>query len=357
MSMSLHNFLYGAADPWATVSVDKLPGALWVQALSLRIFGFHIWALVLPQVVEGVLTVLVLYRTVRRVAGAGAGLVAAVVMMSSPIVILLDRGNISDSLLILLLVLAVDAAIRACRTGHVALAALGRRPGRLRVPGQDAPGLARAPRALPRLSRGGAGGLVPAPGLAPGGGEPRRGRRVPQLDVGGLPRPAVQPPLRRRELQRLALHAGVLLQRVQPSQWQRTRRGRVQPHLHVPRDLHPLRDSARHRYRRHRGVMGPAVPRALRPRRCLAPPPRGRGGGLAPRAAAPTAAYRPAACRRDPLVRLARADVRLLQRHRVLELVLHGSAHPRGRRAVRHGRRRGLASAKTSGPCGARWRP
>ena len=119
MSMSLHNFLYGAADPWATVSVDKLPGALWVQALSLRVFGFHIWALVLPQVVEGVLTVLVLYRTVRRVAGAGAGLVAAVVMMSSPIVILLDRGNISDSLLILLLVLAVDATIRACQTGHL----------------------------------------------------------------------------------------------------------------------------------------------------------------------------------------------------------------------------------------------
>jgi 4-amino-4-deoxy-L-arabinose transferase-like glycosyltransferase len=119
MSMSLHNFLYGAADPWATVSVDKLPGALWVQALSVRIFGFHIWALVLPQVVEGVLTVLVLYRTVRRVAGAGAGLVAAVVMMSSPIVILLDRGNISDSLLILLLVLAVDATIRACQTGHL----------------------------------------------------------------------------------------------------------------------------------------------------------------------------------------------------------------------------------------------
>jgi 4-amino-4-deoxy-L-arabinose transferase-like glycosyltransferase len=34
-------------------------------------------------------------------------------------VILLDRGNISDSLLILLLVLAADAAIRACQSGHV----------------------------------------------------------------------------------------------------------------------------------------------------------------------------------------------------------------------------------------------
>jgi 4-amino-4-deoxy-L-arabinose transferase-like glycosyltransferase len=119
MSMSLHNFVYGAADPWATVSVDKLPGALWVQALSIRIFGFHVWAVVLPQVIEGVLTVLVLYRTVRRVAGAGAGLLAAVVMASSPIVILLDRGNISDSLLILLLVLAADATLRACRTGRL----------------------------------------------------------------------------------------------------------------------------------------------------------------------------------------------------------------------------------------------
>src|SRR5580700_5575645 len=119
MSESWHDFIFGAFDPAGTVTVDKLPGALWLQALSLRLFGFHIWALVLPQVAEGVLTVLVLYRAVRRVAGAGAGLLAAVVMMSSPIVILLDRGNISDSLLILLLVLAADATIRACHTGHV----------------------------------------------------------------------------------------------------------------------------------------------------------------------------------------------------------------------------------------------
>jgi 4-amino-4-deoxy-L-arabinose transferase-like glycosyltransferase len=119
MAMNLHNFVYGAADPWGTVSVDKLPGALWFQALSLRIFGFHVWALVLPQVVEGMLTVLVLYRAVRRVAGAGAGLVAAIVLAGSPVVILLDRGNISDSLLILLLVLAADAAVRACQTGRL----------------------------------------------------------------------------------------------------------------------------------------------------------------------------------------------------------------------------------------------
>ena len=73
MSQNWHNFFFGAFDPWGTVSVDKLPGAFWVQALSVRVFGFHVWAFVLPQVVEGTLTVLVLYRAVRRVAGAGAG--------------------------------------------------------------------------------------------------------------------------------------------------------------------------------------------------------------------------------------------------------------------------------------------
>jgi 4-amino-4-deoxy-L-arabinose transferase-like glycosyltransferase len=119
MSQSWHNFIFGAFDPWGTVTVDKLPGALWVQALSLRLFGFHLWAVALPQVVEGALTVLVLYRAVRRVAGAGAGLAAAFVLAVSPVTILLDRGNISDSLLILLLVLAADATTKALVTGRV----------------------------------------------------------------------------------------------------------------------------------------------------------------------------------------------------------------------------------------------
>jgi 4-amino-4-deoxy-L-arabinose transferase-like glycosyltransferase len=119
MASSWHNFFFGAADPWGTISVDKLPGALWFQTLSLRVFGFHFWAVVLPQVVEGTLTVLVVYRATRRVAGAGAGIVAAVVMAGSPVVILLNRGNISDSLLILLLVMAADATIRAYQSGRL----------------------------------------------------------------------------------------------------------------------------------------------------------------------------------------------------------------------------------------------
>jgi 4-amino-4-deoxy-L-arabinose transferase-like glycosyltransferase len=119
MSESWHDFIFGAFDPAGTVTVDKLPGALWLQALSLRIFGFRIWALVLPQVVEGTLTILVLYRAVRRLAGPAAGLTAAAVLAVTPVTVLLSRGNVSDSLLILLLVLAADATSAALLTGSL----------------------------------------------------------------------------------------------------------------------------------------------------------------------------------------------------------------------------------------------
>jgi hypothetical protein len=84
------------------LSVDKLPGALWMQALSARVFGVHTWSLILPQVVAGALTVLFLFRAVRRVAGAPAGLIAAVLLAVSPAFVALSRGNIPDSWMILL---------------------------------------------------------------------------------------------------------------------------------------------------------------------------------------------------------------------------------------------------------------
>jgi 4-amino-4-deoxy-L-arabinose transferase-like glycosyltransferase len=76
----------------------------------------HPWAIALPAAVEGVLTVLVLYRAVARLAGPTAGLIAALILAVSPATVALDRGNISDSLLILLLVLAADAVSSAITT-------------------------------------------------------------------------------------------------------------------------------------------------------------------------------------------------------------------------------------------------
>ncbi|MGH3797802.1 MAG: ArnT family glycosyltransferase [Pseudonocardiaceae bacterium] len=118
MSASWHDFAFGAFDPAGTVTLDKLPGAFWVQALTARLLGVHTWTLVLPQVIEGVLTVLVLYRAVRRLAGPGAGLTAALVLAASPAVVALNRGNVSDSLMILLVVLAADAVAAAVCEGR-----------------------------------------------------------------------------------------------------------------------------------------------------------------------------------------------------------------------------------------------
>jgi 4-amino-4-deoxy-L-arabinose transferase-like glycosyltransferase len=127
MSMSWRNFFFGGFDPSGTITLDKLPGAFWVQALSVRLFGVHVWAIVGPQVVEGVLAVLVLYRVVRRLAGPGAGLIAALVLAASPATVMLNRGNVSDTLMTLLLVLAADAVVTALledRPRHLLLAAL-----------------------------------------------------------------------------------------------------------------------------------------------------------------------------------------------------------------------------------------
>ena len=113
MGSNWHDFFFGAVDPRGTMSLDKLPGAFWIQGLFVRVLGFHYWVVAFPQVIAGVLTILVLYRTVRRVAGAGAGIVAALLLAASPATVLMNRGNVSDPWLVLLMVLALDAAIRA----------------------------------------------------------------------------------------------------------------------------------------------------------------------------------------------------------------------------------------------------
>jgi len=118
MSANWHNFFFGSFDPAGTVTLDKLPGAFWIQALSVRVFGYHTWAIVLPQVIEGVLSVLVLYRAVNRLRGTTAALVAAFVLAASPAVVGLDRGNIADTAMTLFLVLAADAVSAALVSGR-----------------------------------------------------------------------------------------------------------------------------------------------------------------------------------------------------------------------------------------------
>jgi 4-amino-4-deoxy-L-arabinose transferase-like glycosyltransferase len=119
MSHSWHAWLYGAFDPAASISIDKIPLAFQVQALFVRVFGFHNWVLVLPQALAGVVAVLVLYRVVRRWAGPAAGLLAALVLPLTPITAALSRAAQADALLVLFLVLAADAWQRALDSGRL----------------------------------------------------------------------------------------------------------------------------------------------------------------------------------------------------------------------------------------------
>lgn len=118
MTGSFTNFLFGSFDPYGVVTVDKPPMALWPQALSVLIFGFHGWALLLPQVLEGVAAVFLLHRTVRLWAGENVALLAAAILALTPVTVIIDRDNNPDTLLVLFLVAAAYALTRSLRDGR-----------------------------------------------------------------------------------------------------------------------------------------------------------------------------------------------------------------------------------------------
>ena len=74
MSTSWHAFLYGSFDAAGVMTVDKPPLALWVQALSARVFGFSSWSMLVPQALMGVASVALAYDLARRRFGRAAGL-------------------------------------------------------------------------------------------------------------------------------------------------------------------------------------------------------------------------------------------------------------------------------------------
>ncbi|MGS2617371.1 ArnT family glycosyltransferase [Micromonospora sp. LZ34] len=112
-SVSWKAFFYGSSDAANSITVDKTPAALWLMALSVRLFGLNSWALLVPQVLCGVASVGVLYATVRRWHGPAAGLIAGAVLALTPVATLMFRFNNPDALLVLLLVTAAYATVRA----------------------------------------------------------------------------------------------------------------------------------------------------------------------------------------------------------------------------------------------------
>jgi 4-amino-4-deoxy-L-arabinose transferase-like glycosyltransferase len=109
---------FGSFDSSNFITVDKTPASLWVSEVSARIFGLNSWSLLVPQALEGVAAVGLLYATVRRWFGAGAGLLAGAVLASTPVAALMFRFNNPDALLVLLLVAAAYAVTRALEDGR-----------------------------------------------------------------------------------------------------------------------------------------------------------------------------------------------------------------------------------------------
>jgi len=118
MSSSWHNFLYGSFDPSGLMTVDKPPLALWVQALSARVFGLHSWSILVPQALMGVAAVALVYDLTRRMWGRTAGFVAGLVLAITPMTVAISRHNNPDALLALCCVGALWCLVRAFQDGR-----------------------------------------------------------------------------------------------------------------------------------------------------------------------------------------------------------------------------------------------
>ena len=106
-------FFFGSFDSSNFITVDKPPASLWVMGLSVRLFGLSSWSVLLPQALEGVAAVGLLYATVRRRFGPAAGLLAGATLALTPVAVLMFRFNNPDALLTLLLVASAYALTRA----------------------------------------------------------------------------------------------------------------------------------------------------------------------------------------------------------------------------------------------------
>jgi 4-amino-4-deoxy-L-arabinose transferase-like glycosyltransferase len=106
-------FFFGSSDSSNFITVDKPPASLWVMEISARLFGLNSWSILVPQALEGVAGVALLYATIRRWFRPSAALLAGAVMASTPVAVLMFRYNNPDALLVLLLILAAYATVRA----------------------------------------------------------------------------------------------------------------------------------------------------------------------------------------------------------------------------------------------------
>ncbi len=118
MASSWHDFLFASLDKTGLMTVDKPPLALWVQALSARIFGVNSLSILVPEALMGIAAAGLTYDLVRRRFGRPAGFAAGIALAVTPITVAISRHNNPDQLLILCCVAALWFAVRALEDGR-----------------------------------------------------------------------------------------------------------------------------------------------------------------------------------------------------------------------------------------------
>lgn len=125
MGSDWHHFWFAAFDPAGFLAIGKPPGAFWMQALSVRLFGFNGFAIHLPQTTAGVLSVLLVFLLARRVTSAPGAAFAAMIAAVTPASIAADRSNLADSWLLFVLLGAAILILSASDTGSMRRLVLG----------------------------------------------------------------------------------------------------------------------------------------------------------------------------------------------------------------------------------------
>jgi 4-amino-4-deoxy-L-arabinose transferase-like glycosyltransferase len=118
MAGSWHDFIFNSMDKAGLMTVDKPPLADWIEALSVRVFGWSSWSLLAPQALMGVVAAGLMYDLTRRRFGRIAGALAGFALATTPTIVAVSRHNNPDELLVLLGVAAVWFALRAIETGR-----------------------------------------------------------------------------------------------------------------------------------------------------------------------------------------------------------------------------------------------
>jgi len=119
MLQSPSNFFFVAAEPGGSVTVDKPPLGLWVEAVFAYFLGVSGFSTSLPNILAGVLGLPLLYFLVRKYLGELAGLVAALTMTLTPVYLATNRNNTMDGMLVFTLLLAAWAFMAAAEYGKL----------------------------------------------------------------------------------------------------------------------------------------------------------------------------------------------------------------------------------------------